>query len=111
MSSVCFWRSFGNPLKTDKSKTAQLALVDRKTVKDQDCVRRMNVGNAASKKLGSMSLKQNDAHIWYYYPDMSPDEVVMFTQFEVKKEPEDVKDSDKKDNKTTQEEPIVKEEP
>ena len=42
---------------------------------------------------------------------MSPDEVVMFTQFEVKKEPEDAKDSDKKDDKTTQEEPIVKEEP
>lgn len=72
MSSVCFWRSL------DTAIDSKLAILDRKTVKDSDCVRRMNVGNVPNK-LGSMSLKQNDAHKWYYYPDMTPDEVVMFT--------------------------------
>lgn len=103
MASVCFWR----PLKVeeDQTKAVHLGLLDRKTVQSTDCVRRLNVGPVQQKE-GALSLKQNDAHKWFYYPNMTLDEVILFTQFEIKKEIAQEGDEEEQDqDKEKKEEP------
>lgn len=60
-----------------------LALLDPNTVEMDDVVPTALYGFTATKTPTSQaSLKFNPAHQWYYYPNMTKDEVIVFKQFE-----------------------------
>ena len=69
-------------------KHTPLALLDRKSCAVEDQVPNELYGYnsfAPQKPLVNLKLKTNPAHKWYYYPDMTGNEVIAFTQKYIEK--------------------------
>lgn len=77
---ICFWR----PIQMNEAlKDTPLALLSRKSVAAGDPVIRELYGQSAVKELPiiTQQLRKNASHKWYFYPDMSVNEVIAMTQF------------------------------
>ena len=80
MKGVCFWRPI---LMKDPLKHMPLCVIDPNTIKVEDCVWQELLGIAPEGKImPNLALKKKDYHRYFYYPDMTKDEVLMLTQFE-----------------------------
>ena len=69
-------------------KDSPLALLSKKSVQPGDQVPNETYGfitSDAERPLVNQKLKANASHKWYYYPDMTPNEVIAFTQLNLKK--------------------------
>lgn len=77
-----FWRTtIGETL-----RHMPLALCDPNSVDEADIVSSALEGIAPNGGLTHhLSLKQNPGQRWYYYPDMTPDEMLVFKLFELRK--------------------------
>eukprot|EP00931_Biecheleriopsis_adriatica_P010154 TRINITY_DN11124_c0_g1_i1.p1 TRINITY_DN11124_c0_g1~~TRINITY_DN11124_c0_g1_i1.p1 ORF type:complete len:309 (+),score=54.73 TRINITY_DN11124_c0_g1_i1:87-1013(+) len=74
---INFWR----PIRTsDPIQDAPLAVLDPKTVEAEDMIPAVLYMPGGSTK--QMRLRDNPEHMWYYYPDMTTDEVLVFKTFE-----------------------------
>lgn len=81
-TTLCFWRvtNMKQPL-----RMKPLALCDPNTVNKKDTVPTSMVGFPAARKgfdTSQGALKYNPNQKWYYYPEMTNDEVLVFKQFE-----------------------------
>ena len=88
---VCFWRpiKMAGPL-----KSKPLVLCDPRTVSLSDVVPTSLVGFSPVMLPSSQaSLKFHPRHKWYYFPDMTNDEVICFKQFECMKGIDDQPDA------------------
>lgn len=82
MTGVVFWR----PILMEKPLTHMpLCVLDRNTCAIDDCVNTKLVGFAPNGAASIMHLKYNPNHKWYYYPNMTKDEVLCFTQIDAMK--------------------------
>jgi hypothetical protein len=73
---ICFWRPIHmkGPVKANP-----LALCDRKSVNINDQVHVHLYGFAPTgKHIVNLNLKYNPDHKWFYYPDMTNDETIVF---------------------------------
>lgn len=77
-SIINFWRPV--PPMAGPVKKTPLAVCDPSTVKVEDCVPIEMYGFVPGGQR-SLILKQNTDQKWYYYPDMTTDEVLVFRQF------------------------------
>jgi hypothetical protein len=74
------WRSL-----TSAPQDAPLALCDGRTVKAQDCVAADTILDFPGSRLGRTEatlFRHNAQQRWYYFPDMSRDEVIVFKDFD-----------------------------
>jgi hypothetical protein len=77
--NVNVWRGV-NPV-----RTMPLAVCDARTIERSDCMTvRFGEGTTASMggEPGGLNMAYNPRHRWYYYPDMQPDEVLVFRLFD-----------------------------
>jgi hypothetical protein len=77
--NVNVWRGV-NPV-----RNMPLAVCDGRTVERGDCMTvRFGEGTTASMggQPGGLNMAWNPNHQWYYYPDMQPDEVLVFRLFD-----------------------------
>jgi hypothetical protein len=77
--NVNVWRG------VDPVRNMPLAVCDARTVERGDCMTvRFGEGTTASMggEPGGLNLAYNPRHQWYYYPDMQPDEVLVFRLFD-----------------------------
>ena len=82
MRGVCFWR----PILMEKPLTHMpLAVLDPNTVSVEDCVTQQLYGFAPNGPATNMCLKWSERHRWYYYPNMTKDEVLCFSQIDAMK--------------------------
>ena len=81
---LCFWR----PTNMEgKLQHQPLALLDPRTVKLDDIVPTGMIGFTKSGLATSqLMLKHSEDHMWYYFPDMTNDEVICFKQYELHKD-------------------------
>jgi len=64
-------------------KHMPLCVVSKDSVTVEDCVWHEIHGFTTTGKPGpNLTLRQKDYHKYFYYPDMTSDEVLLFTQFE-----------------------------
>ncbi|CAE6972554.1 BCAT2 [Symbiodinium sp. CCMP2592] len=77
-SIINFWRPV--PPMAGPVKSTPLAVCDPSTVKVEDCVPIEMYGFVPGGQR-SLLLRQNADQKWYYYPDMTTDEVLVFRQF------------------------------
>ncbi|CAE7347755.1 BCAT6 [Symbiodinium natans] len=77
-SVINFWRPV--PPMAGPVRSTPLALCDPNTVKIEDCVPTEIHGFVPGGQR-SLLLKPNPDQKWYYYPDMTTDEVLVFRQF------------------------------
>ena len=69
-------------------KDSPLALLSKKSVQPGDQVPNETFGFSPvnpDRPLVNQKLKANASHKWYYYPDMTANEVIAFTQLNLKK--------------------------
>lgn len=74
------WRSL-----TSGPQDAPLALCDGRTVKAEDCVAADTILDFPGSRLGRTEatlFRYNAEQRWYYFPDMSRDEVIVFKDFD-----------------------------
>jgi hypothetical protein len=74
------WRSL-----TDPPQDAPLALCDGSTVETHDCVSADTILDFPGSRVGRTEatlLRYNANHRWYYFPDMTRDEVVVLKDFD-----------------------------
>lgn len=74
------WRSL-----TPSPQDAPLALCDCRTLQAQDCVVADTVLDFPGSRIGrteTVLLRYNAGHQWYYFRNMTPDEVVVFKDFD-----------------------------
>jgi hypothetical protein len=74
------WRSL-----TPAPQDAPLALCDGRTVKTQDCVPADTILDFPGSRLGRTEatlFRYNAEQRWYYFPDMTQDEVIVFKDFD-----------------------------
>lgn len=73
---VNIWRSSnGHPI-----ETAPLALCDARSVDDNDLI---TVERHSKDRIGEVQqVIQNDKHLWYYFPQMQPDEALLIKTFD-----------------------------
>ena len=74
------WRSL-----TPAPQDAPLALCDGRTVKAQDCVAADTILDFPGSRLGRIEAtvcRYNAEQRWYYFPDMTRDEVILFKDFD-----------------------------
>ena len=63
-----------------------LCVLDPNTVKREDVVSKHLEGFTPSGiPAPNLAVKYNPDHRWYYYPDMTKDEALLFTQFDQEK--------------------------
>lgn len=79
MAVVCFWRPINmkGPL-----KHCPLAVMDRATVDRADVIPSITYGFAPFGGQPQALPRINEEQRWYYYPDMTNDEILAFKQFE-----------------------------
>ena len=67
---------------------SHLALLDRKSVQPGDQVLNHTYGffNKTGKPLVNQKIRSNALHKWYYYPDMTMNEVIAFKQLSLEKD-------------------------
>merc|ERR1712194_127770 len=76
---INLWRPIKPMDETKKLRSFPLCFLDPNTLSDED-----DFVTVDSKSLGVITgLKDNPNHTFYYYPDMTVDEVVVFKQFHV----------------------------
>ena len=78
MKGIVFWRPIlmKNPLKSNP-----LCMLDPNTVKRTDIVTTQTEG-IYPVPLRTSRVKLNPDHRWYYFPDMTVNETIVFTQFD-----------------------------
>mmetsp|Transcript_27287 Transcript_27287/g.39063 ORF Transcript_27287/g.39063 Transcript_27287/m.39063 type:complete len:493 (+) Transcript_27287:86-1564(+) len=90
MMVINFWRPIGGYTKANPLRSKPLAVCDPDFVNTDDTVHTgldaAVVGGIKGKQTDQMALKYNSQHQWYYYPNMTDDEVLVFKQFEVWKD-------------------------
>lgn len=77
---LCFWRPT-RPMQRPLQKMP-LALCDPTTVKLGDVVPRLTFGEGAEQGIRELGLKADPGQRWYYYPEMTISEVLIFKQFQ-----------------------------
>ena len=76
MRGVVLWR----PILMDKPLTHMpLCVLDPNTVTVNDCLNSQLYGFAPNGPQSQMFLRYNENHKWYYFPNMTKDEVLVFT--------------------------------
>ena len=75
---ICFWRPVDMK---EPVRNKPLAVLDKQSVKPADIVPSMLYDLVPKGPVNQFALKYNEAHKWYYYPEMRTDEVLAFTQF------------------------------
>lgn len=82
MMVVCFWR----PVHMDEPlRSMPLMVCDPKSVKRDDMIR-VGYPGPSGQTTNLMMLRHNPGQKWYFYPEMTCDEVVVFKQFDFFKE-------------------------
>lgn len=86
LAVICFWR----PINMEAPLLHNpLAVCDASSVELKDCVRTEVYGYTplehGPKPQPQLFPKLNEKHKWYYYPDMTNDEILVFKQFEYHK--------------------------
>jgi hypothetical protein len=74
------WRSL-----TPSPQDTPLALCDCRTLRAQDCVAADTILDFPGSRAGRTETtvcRYNANHRWYYFPDMGPDEIVVFKDFD-----------------------------
>lgn len=74
------WRAL-----TPAPQDAPLALCDPRTVSDQDCIAAdtiLDFPGSRADRLEAVLFRHNPRHRWYYFPNMTPDEVIIFKDFD-----------------------------
>ena len=85
----CTVMNIWRPLMDDPCQHKCLALLDPHSVKPDDIIPTSLLGYTLTGKPTSLgTLRFNPEHQWYYYPDMTKDEVIVFKQFESFKHPD-----------------------
>jgi hypothetical protein len=70
---------------TPAPQDSPLALCDARTVSSQDCVPGDTILDFPGSRTGRMEVtlfRYNPSHSWYYFPDMTRDEVLVFKDFD-----------------------------
>lgn len=70
-------------------QTLPLAVCDPNTITEEDIVMTDMLNGGIPADLDTiriLMLKYNPAHKWYFYPEMTKDEVLVFKQFEIRHE-------------------------
>ena len=83
MKGIVFWRPIlmKNPLKSNP-----LCMLDPNTVKRSDIVTsQAECFTKSPVPLRGSKVKYNPDHRWYYFPDMTVNETIVFTQFDQRK--------------------------
>lgn len=87
---INFWRPIGGYTKENPLRSKPLAVCDPAFVANGDTVHTAldakSVGGLKGKQTDQMALKYSPQQQWYYYPNMTDDEVLVFKQFEVWKD-------------------------
>mmetsp|Transcript_7416 Transcript_7416/g.10676 ORF Transcript_7416/g.10676 Transcript_7416/m.10676 type:complete len:500 (-) Transcript_7416:116-1615(-) len=87
---INFWRPIGGYTKENPLRSKPLAVCDPAFVDNGDTVHTAldatSVGGLKGKQTDQMALKYSPQQQWYYYPNMTDDEVLVFKQFEVWKD-------------------------
>mmetsp|Transcript_20821 Transcript_20821/g.34334 ORF Transcript_20821/g.34334 Transcript_20821/m.34334 type:complete len:504 (-) Transcript_20821:71-1582(-) len=90
MMVINFWRTIGGYTKANPLRSKPLAVCDPAFVNTNDTVHTALdakvVGGIKGKQTDQMALKYSSQQHWYYYPNMTDDEVLVFKQFEVWKD-------------------------
>jgi len=77
---ICFWRPIG--MEDHTLINNPLCVLDRSSLKEEDIVKTETYGfTPTGKPQPQLTLKHDEGQRWYYYPDMTPDEVLVFKQF------------------------------
>ena len=88
--AINFWRPIGGYTKSNPLRMKPIAVCDPAFVNNSDTVHTeidaILFGGRISKRTDDMALKYNPQQQWYYYPNMTDDEVLIFKQFEVWKD-------------------------
>lgn len=84
---INFWRPVGGYTKDNPLRMKPLAVCDPSTVNTEDTFHygldAKPFGGREGRTTDQMGLKANSNHGWYYYPQMTDDEVLVFKQLEV----------------------------
>eukprot|EP00956_Cyclotella_meneghiniana_P023438 scaffold45662_cov73-Cyclotella_meneghiniana.AAC.3 len=84
---INFWRPIGGYTKENPLLMKPLAVCDPSTVDTEDTFHygldAKPFGGREGRTTDQMGLKPNSNHKWYYYPQMTDDEVLVFKQLEV----------------------------
>jgi len=87
---INFWRPIGGYTKENPLRSKPLAVCDPAFVANGDTVHTAldakSIGGLKGKQTDQMALKYSPQQQWYYYPNMTDDEVLVFKQFEVWKD-------------------------
>lgn len=76
MRGIVFWR----PIENEKPLTHMpLCVLDPNSLTRDDCVNSQQYGLAHFGPSQSLNLKYNENHRWFFYPNMTKDEVLVFT--------------------------------
>ncbi len=67
---------------TPPPQDVPLALCDQRTVEEEDWVIGNTVEPAAPRKYPYTTCLHNPAQRWHYYPDVTPDDVIVFQQYD-----------------------------
>lgn len=90
MMVINFWRPIGGYTKTNPLRVKPLAVCDPAFISNSDTVHTAleagSVSGVKGKFTDQMALKYNTQQQWYYYPNMTDDEVLVFKQFEIWKD-------------------------
>ena len=87
MMIINFWRPIGGYTKSNPLRIKPLAVCDPAFVNNSDTVHTAldaaSVSGVKGRLTDQMALKYNPQQQWYYYPNMTDDEVLVFKQFEI----------------------------
>lgn len=78
---VSAWRYLGP---SDRCRASHLAVLDQGSIKEKDLMHLSLLANGClggNYRLAS-NTKAKERHAWYYYPEMTPEEILLFTAFD-----------------------------